>query len=130
MPSQVMAIPSSTAAPMAQPIRRVSRNALAAGPMSSAVERMAPMARAERPTATARATMKREPTSRRGTPRAAAASGLSELRSRGRKMNATRPTAAMLQPTTTGIVELSTLKMEPKRICWVAPVIACVVVSR
>ena len=115
---------------MAQPKRRVSRNALAAGPMSKAVERMAPMASAERPTATARATMNREPTSRSGTPRAAAASGLNELRSKGRKMKATSPIAPTLQPTTTGTVELSMVKMEPKRICWVAPVIACVVVSR
>ena len=69
---------------MAAPVRRVNRNAVAAGPISSAVERMAPMASAERPTATARATMNSEPTTRTGTPRAAAASGLSELSSSGR----------------------------------------------
>ena len=40
---------SSTAATMAQPIRFVRRNAMAAGPMSSAVERIAPMARDDRP---------------------------------------------------------------------------------
>ena len=115
---------------MAQPNRLVSRSALAAGPISSAVERMAPMASAERPTATARATMNSEPTSRTRTPRAAAASGLSELRSRGRKMKAISPSASSATDHDDGTVEASMLKMEPKRICWVAPVIACVVVSR
>ena len=115
---------------MDQPNRLVSLSELAAGPMSNAVERMAPMASADRATAAARATMNSDPTSRTRTPRAAAASGLSELRRRGRKMKAIRQSASRPQTTTTGTVEASTEKMEPKRICWVAPVIACVVVSR
>ena len=105
-----------------QPNRLVSLSALAAGPMSKAVERMAPMASDDRPTAAARATMNSEPTSRTRTPRAAAASGLSELRSSGRKMKAISPRASRPQTTTTGTVEASTVKIEPNRICWVAPV--------
>ena len=74
--------------------------------------------------------MNNEPTSLTGTPRAAAASAPKELKSSGRKRKPISPSASRLQTTTTGIVEGSMLKMEPKRICWVAPVIACVVVSR
>ena len=39
-------------------------------------------------------------------------------------MAANPTTVSALSPDTTGIVEGSTVKIEPKRICWVAPVVA------
>ena len=45
-------------------------------------------------------------------------------------MRAVSPRATTLQATTTGTVEGSMVKMDPNRICWVAPLMAWVVVSR
>ena len=39
-------------------------------------------------------------------------------------MRAVSPRATTLQATTTGTVEGSMVKMDPKRICWVAPLMA------
>ena len=88
------------------------------------------MAIEDRPTDTARASMNSRPTRRRPMPRADASSGLTELRSRGRWMAATRASVAALRAMTTGTVDGSMVKIEPKRICWVAPVVALWVVSR
>jgi hypothetical protein len=130
MPTNVATMPSAQAATIAVPIVLVTRSAVAAGPMSSAVERMVPMAMEDRPTDTARASMNSRPMRRRPMLRAEASSGLRELRSSGRWMAATRATVAALRAMTTGTVEEAMVKIDPKRICWVAPVVALLVVSR
>ena len=79
------------------------------------------MAMEDRPTDTARASMNSRPMRRRPMPRADASSGLSELRSSGRWMTATRASVAALRPMTTGTVDESMVKIDPKRICWRGP---------
>src|SRR5579872_2710996 len=110
--------------------RLVSRRAAAAGPMRRAVERMAPMVMAERETATARAIRYPSPTSRTGTPRVAARSGLRGLSSRGRYEYRTVPVATTLKTAITGTSDDERVKMEPKSTLTVAPVVLEDVVSQ
>ena len=98
-------MPRMQAANIARGMVRVTRRAVAAGPIRSAVERIDPMAREDRPTETARASMNSSPTLRRPMPRAEASSGLTELRSSGRWIVATRPRVATLRTTTIGTVD-------------------------
>ena len=70
------------------------------------------------------------PTRRTGTPRAAAMSVLTVLSSSGRQMTAMQASAITPKITTTGMVPPAVVKIEPNRICWVAPVVAPAVVSR
>ena len=130
MPRAVVTTPSPHASARAMRRLDVSRTAAAAGPMSSAVDRMEPTAIEESPTDTAIAIMKSCPTRRRFTPRARASSALTELISSGRKIRAMTTRVAALITSTSGTVDASTLKIDPKRICWVAPVVAPFVVSR
>ncbi len=88
------------------------------------------MASADRPTATARASMNSRPTSRSGTPWAAARSSLTELSSSGRYTAAMIASDSTLKPMTTGMVGLFTVKMDPNRMWRVAPEWADSVVSR
>jgi len=57
-------------------------------------------------------------------------SGLAVASSSGRQMTAMAPRASTLKVTTTGMVVLVVVKMEPTRTCWVAPVVAPAVVPR
>ena len=94
--------------------------------MSSAVERIDPTAIDERPTDTAMATMNSPPTPRRLMPRARVSSALRELSSNGRLIDDDDRQGERAETTTNGTVEASTVKIDPKRICCVAPVVAAV----
>ena len=102
----------------------------AAGPISSAVDRIAPTASDDRPTARARASMYSRPTSRTGTPRAAAMSALTvaqQQRPVDDRHGAEGHHAEDHDDRDGGVV---VVKIEPNRICWAAPVVAAAVVSR
>ena len=55
---------------------------------------------------------------------------LTELNKSGRPMTAMIPMATTLNTTTTGTVDVVMVKIDPNRICWVAPVVAFEVVSK
>lgn len=57
-------------------------------------------------------------------------SGLSVASSSGRKLSATAPIARTPKAATTRIVAAVVVKIDPKRICWTAPVVALAVESR
>ena len=70
------------------------------------------------------------PTSRTGTPRVAARSGLRELRTSGLKHTSTVPTATTLKMAMTGTIEEDSVKIDPNSTLIVAPVVLEVVVSQ
>src|ERR1019366_1914212 len=102
---------------------RPSRSAAAGGPINSAVERTDPITIADRPTVTAINNVYSSATRVTATPRAFAASGLSEANSNGRPSQASARHTRELSTAMTSKVVRETLKSDPKRIDCVEPVL-------